>query len=58
MSPRHLKELQELSLIFINGKASSKQIQQLSILLTEINQNTNHVSYDAPQGTDSDHKLP
>ena len=37
MSPAQLKELQELSHIFSQGKASPKQIQQLSALLAQIN---------------------
>ncbi|MGL1958608.1 MAG: hypothetical protein OCD00_14975 [Colwellia sp.] len=38
MSPSQLKTLQELSYAFSQGKASPKQIQQLSTLLAEINQ--------------------
>ena len=37
MSPVQQKELQELSLIFSQGQASPKQIQQLSDLLAQIN---------------------
>jgi len=37
MSPSQQKKLQELSLIFSQGKASPKQIQQLSELLAQIN---------------------
>jgi len=37
MSPAQQKKLQELSLIFSQGKASPKQIQQLSELLAQIN---------------------
>lgn len=37
MSPIQQKKLQELSLIFSQGKATPKQIQQLSELLAEIN---------------------
>tara|TARA_B110000467_G_C18265087_1_gene448701 strand:- start:531 stop:713 length:183 start_codon:yes stop_codon:yes gene_type:complete len=39
MSPVQLKELQELSQIFSQGKANPKQIQQLSALLAHINRN-------------------
>lgn len=46
MSPSQQKKLQELSLIFSQGKASPKQIQQLSELLAQINrvneQSLNH----------------
>ncbi|MBL4822432.1 MAG: hypothetical protein JKX90_02765 [Colwellia sp.] len=38
MSPYQQKKLQELSLIFSQGRASPKQIQQLSALLAQINQ--------------------
>ncbi len=38
MSPDQQQKLQELSLIFSQGKASPKQIQQLSELLAQINQ--------------------
>ncbi len=37
MSPEQLKELQELSQIFSQGKANPKQIHQLSALLAQIN---------------------
>ncbi|KGJ88836.1 hypothetical protein [Colwellia psychrerythraea] len=37
MSPAQLKELQELSHIFSQGKADPKQIHQLSALLEQIN---------------------
>ena len=37
MSPAQLKELQELSHIFSQGKADPKQIYQLSALLAQIN---------------------
>jgi len=37
MSPTQQKELQELSLIFSQGQASPKQVQQLSDLLAQIN---------------------
>ena len=37
MSPAQLKQLQELSHIFSQGKANPKQIQQLSTLLAQIN---------------------
>lgn len=37
MSPAQLKELQELSHIFSQGKADPKQIHQLSALLAQIN---------------------
>ncbi|ALO33681.1 hypothetical protein CMT41_02345 [Colwellia sp. MT41] len=37
MSPAQLKQLQELSQIFSQGKANPQQIQQLSALLAEIN---------------------
>ena len=37
MSPAQQKKLQELSVIFSQGKASPKQIQQLSELLAQIN---------------------
>ncbi len=37
MSPAQQKTLQELSIIFSQGKASPKQIQQLSELLAQIN---------------------
>ncbi|MDP7591721.1 MAG: hypothetical protein QF552_03295 [Litorilituus sp.] len=37
MSPAQLKKLQALSLIFSEGKASPKQIQELSDLLAHIN---------------------
>lgn len=39
MSPIQLKELQELSQIFSQGKANPKQIQELSALLAQINRN-------------------
>ena len=46
MSPAQQKKLQELSIIFSQGKASPKQIQQLSDLLAQINrvheQSLNH----------------
>ncbi len=38
MSPTQLKKLQELSQLFSQGKANPKQIQQLSALLSQINQ--------------------
>ncbi len=37
MSPSQQKQLNELSLIFSQGKATPKQIQQLSELLAQIN---------------------
>lgn len=37
MTPTQQKKLQELSIIFSQGKASPKQIQQLSELLAQIN---------------------
>ncbi len=37
MSPTQKKELQELSLIFSQGQASPKQVQQLFDLLGQIN---------------------
>jgi hypothetical protein len=37
MSPAQLKKLQELRLVFSQGKANHKQIQQLSALLAQIN---------------------
>lgn len=37
MSPAQLKKLQELSQIFSNGKATPREIQQLSALLAQIN---------------------
>jgi len=37
MTPAQLKELQELSHIFSQGKASPQQVQQLSALLAQIN---------------------
>jgi len=37
MSPAQQKKLQELSLIFSEGKASPKQIKELSELLAQIN---------------------
>ncbi|MCW8832013.1 MAG: hypothetical protein OQK09_15570 [Colwellia sp.] len=37
MSPAQQKKLQELSIIFSQGKASTQQIQQLSELLAQIN---------------------
>jgi len=37
MSPVQQKKLQELSFVFSQGKASPKQIQQLSELLAQIN---------------------
>lgn len=37
MSPSQQKELQELSLIFSHGQASTKQVKQLSELLAQIN---------------------
>jgi len=37
MSPAQQKKLQELSIIFSQGKANPKQIQQLSELLAQIN---------------------
>lgn len=37
MTPAQLKELQELSHIFSQGKASPQQMQQLSALLAQIN---------------------
>lgn len=46
MSPAQQKQLQELRLIFSQGKASSKEIQQLSELLAQMNraleQSLNH----------------
>ena len=39
MSPAQLKKLQELSLVFSNGRATPQQIQQLSLLLAQINCN-------------------
>ena len=46
MSPVQQKQLQELRLIFSQGKASSKEIQQLSELLAQMNrafeQSLNH----------------
>lgn len=38
MSPAQQQKLQELSIVFSQGKANPKQIQQLSELLTQINQ--------------------
>jgi len=43
MSPAQQKELQELSLIFSQGNASPKQIQQLSELLAQINRSFERV---------------
>jgi len=40
MSPVQLKKLQELSQAFSNGRATPEQIQQLSVLLAQINGNT------------------
>ena len=40
MSPAQLKKLQELSLVFSEGRATPQQIQQLSLLLAQINCNT------------------
>lgn len=37
MSPTQLKELKELSYIFSQGQASSKEVQQLSELLAQFN---------------------
>ncbi len=37
MSTTQLKELQELSQIFSQGKINPNQIQQLSALLTQVN---------------------
>ena len=37
MSPAQQQKLQELSVIFSQGKANPKQIQQLSELLAQIN---------------------
>jgi hypothetical protein len=37
MSPAQHKELQELTIIFSQGQASTKQVQQLSELLAQIN---------------------
>ncbi len=42
MSPSQQKQLNELSLIFSQGKASPKQIQQLSELLAQINKVFEH----------------
>ena len=40
MSPAQLKKLQELSHAFSEGRATPKQIKQLSLLLAQINCNS------------------
>ena len=40
MSPTQLEKLQALSQVFSNGTATPQQLQQLSLLLAEINCNT------------------
>lgn len=42
MSPEQLKTLQQLSQLFEDGLAGPKQIKQLSELLAEINQLSEH----------------
>jgi len=46
MSPAQQKKLQELSLVFSQGKASPKQIKQLSELLAQINRVFEQSSYE------------
>ncbi|MBL4764838.1 MAG: hypothetical protein JKX67_06120 [Colwellia sp.] len=57
MSPYQQKKLQELSLIFSQGRASPKQIQQLSALLAQINQISGQIIPESTHNIDLKNRL-
>lgn len=58
MSPSQQRKLQDLSLIFSEGRATPKQIQQLSVLLAQINQISEHATYENTRDTDCANSFP